>query len=319
MTRWGQSKSGSLRYKCPACQKTFTPQKKIRRDRYFSLFKSWVATGAALKTLKRFRGRPVSERNLRRYFDKFLNKPPLVKPLALPQTIYLKVDGHYFGHWGCLLVFKERTNVIFWDFVERENYFNYSLNLGRIRELGYDVAGVTSDWHGSLVSAVRSVLPDVPHQRCLVHTQRFCQSLLTQHPETEAGRNLLELVKLLNQIRNHSEKRIWLAWLKRFEERYGDFIKQRTHGTNPEGRPGWWFTHRNLRRAFLALRNSLPNLFLYLNNSHVEKDTNGLESEFSHLEGKLSNRRGLKRPARINYLKWYCYLKSVHFNGRKSI
>lgn len=200
----------------------------------------------------------------------------------------------------------------------RENYFNYYLCFSRLKELGYVILGVTSDWQGSLVSAVKTTFPDIPHQRCLVHTQRLCQSLLTRKPETEAGRNLLELASLLNSIKAPSEKAVWLAWLRRFEQRYGDFVKQRTYGINSKGKNGWWFTHRNLRRAFMTLKTSLPNLFIYLDNPNIGKDTNGLESEFSHLEDKLANRRGLRRSARINYLKWYCYLKSVHFPGHKS-
>lgn len=318
MVRWGRSLSGSLRFKCEPCKQTFTPKKRIQSRRYQALFRKWVVSGTTLNILKQLKGRVVFERTLKRHFHKFLKQSPQLRPLKSRQTIYLKIDGTYFGHWGCLLVFKEGTNIIYWDFVVRENYFNYTLNLGRIKELGYDVLGVTSDWHGSLVSAVRSVFPDIPHQRCLVHTQRLCQSLLTRKPETEAGRNLLELASLLNSIKTPSEKGVWVCWLRRFEERYGDFVKTRTYGINKEGRRGWWFTHRNLRRAFRTLETSLDHLFIYLGNTHIEKDTNGLESEFSHLEDKLANRRGLRRSARINYLKWYCYLKSVHSKNRKS-
>lgn len=265
------------------------------------------------------RGRSVSITTLWRHFQRFLERPPQPQLLKLRKQIYLKIDGKYFGRHGCILVFKEGTNIIHWDFVERENYFNYTFNLGRIKELGYDVLGVTSDWHGSLVSAVKWALPEIPHQRCLVHTQRFCQSLLTKKPETEAGQNLLELVRLLNLIRNQGEKGVWIAWLSRFEKRYGDFVKQRTYGTNKEGKKGWWFTHRNLRRAFLTLKNSLPNFFIYLDNPQIEKDTNGLESEFTHLIDKLRGRRGLKRKNRSSFVRWFFYLKSIHFKRRKSI
>lgn len=234
--------------------------------------------------------------------------------MKVRRVIYLKIDGKYFGRWGCLLVFKEGTNIIFWDFVERENYVNYTRNLGRLAASGYDVFGVTSDWHGSLVSAVKSAFLDIPHQRCLVHTWHLCRRLLTKHPATEAGQNLLELAGLLNGIKTHGDKGVWLAWLRRFEREYGDFINQRTY--HEDGRH-WWFTHRNLRRAFRTLKSSLPNLFIYLDNPLIEKDTNGLESEFSHLGGKLAHRRGLKREKRINFLKWYFYLKSVHFQYRK--
>lgn len=269
--------------------------------------------------MTQIKGCSVSAITLWRHFDRLLENPPLLKPLTTRKSIYLKIDGKYFERWGCILVFKEGTNVIYWDFVVRENYFNYTINLGRIKELGYDILGITSDWHGSLVSAVKRALPEVPHQRCLVHTLHLCQRLLTKHPETEAGENLLELVSLLNDVKTDGDKSAWAAWLKRFEKRHGEFISQRTYGMNKEGKNSWWFTHRNLRRAFVTLKKSLPNLFIYLDNPNIEKDTNGLESEFSHLKSKLGNHRGLKRERRINYVRWYFYLKSVYFEQRKSI
>lgn len=272
-------------------------------------------SGTVISILKQLKGSSVSGRTLKRYFRKFLEQTPWPNPLKTKRSIYLKVDGKYFGRWGCALAFKEGTNIVHWDFVERENYFNYLLNLGRLKELGYDVLGVTSDWHGSLVSAIKSALPGVPHQRCLVHTLRLCQRLLTKKPETKAGQNLLELVGLLNGTKNHDDKRVWIAWLKRFEKRYEDFINQRTYS---EDRRHWWFTHRNLRRAFRTLKSSQPNLFIYLDDPLIGKDTNGLESEFSHLVSKLANRRGLTREKRINLVKWHLYLKSVHFRYQKS-
>ena len=68
--------------------------------------------------------------------------------------------------------------------------------------------GITSDWHGSITSASKNRYPDIPHQRCLVHTQRFCQMYLTQHPETEAGIKLLEIIRSLHQ--KYSQN----TWLK---------------------------------------------------------------------------------------------------------
>jgi len=121
---------------------------------------------------------------------------------------------------------------------------------------------------------------------------------------------------MLNDVKTQSDKTVWTAWLKRFEERYGDFIKQRTYH---EDRRHWWFTHRNLRRAFLTLKKSQANLFIYLDNPNIEKDTNGLESEFSHLLQKLTNHRGLRRRKAISFVKWYLCLKSICFEERKFI
>jgi len=198
--------------------------------------------------------------------------------------------------------------------VVRENYFAYCLNLGQIVQLGYVIKGITSDKHGGLTAAIKS-LSDVPHQHCLVHLQRSCQSLLTRSPQAEAGIQLLELVRLLNTINNHDEVNIWLKWFERLEKRHEVLIKERSYGINEQtGRNTWWYTHRNLRRAFRTIQNSKDNLFLYLDYPRLSKDINGLEAEFSHLKGRLNLHRGLKRERKINFVKWYFYFKATAKN-----
>lgn len=254
--------------------------------------------------------RGVSPNTLRRHFDKFLDRvPEAVGPNKgkLPLEIYIKADGKYFGHWGCIVVFKERGNIIYWDFVLRENYFNYLLSFSKIKDLGYKVLGLTSDWHSSLVASFKTAFPDLPHQRCLVHTQRECEALLTKNPETEAGRDLLQIVKLLNAIKNINERDIWILWLTRFGKRYEAVLKERTYS---EDKTHWQYTHRKLRKTYRMLDGSLDHLFLYLENENIEKDTNSLEAEFKHLKKKLAVHNGLKRSRRINFNKWYFYLKS---------
>jgi len=266
-----------------------------------------VLTSSTIETLTKFKGLKVSPSTLRRHFNTFLNKPPLPRPPEGGLGIYLKADGKYFGSWGCVLVFKESGNIIFWDFVIRENYFSYLRDFSEISRLGYEILGVTSDWHGSIVSAVKKLFPEAPHQRCLVHTQRFCAALLTRRPETEAGVRLLEIVRFLNQIKNTDEKEIWVKWLLRFEKRYLVVINERTIS---EDRKHWWYTHKNLKRAFRTLKSCLDHLFLYLTFPSLSKDTNGLEAEFAHLKQKLSVHKGLTRKRKINFVKWYFFLKS---------
>ena len=227
--------------------------------------------------------------------------------------VYLQIDGTYFKRWGCALVYKAGQRIIFNSFTLRENYFSYLLDLIKIMELGYVIKGVTSDGCSSLDSALKTLFDDkqnpIPHQRCLVHLQRQSQTFLTKKPETQSGVELLEIVKQINNIKNHYEKEIWLKWFKRFEKRNTQVLNQRTY-INKEGKITWWYTHKNLRRTYRTIKNSLSNLFLYLDYPNLPKDTNGLESEFSHLKRKLSLHRGLKRHRKINFIKWYFYLKS---------
>lgn len=254
---------------------------------------------------------------MRRHFHRFLNNPPAPKPLEELEEIYLKVDAKYFGRWGCLLLYKAGRNLIYWSFVKRENFANYIYDLTQIKGLGYIASGVTSDWHGSLVSAVDYVFKgNIPHQRCLVHTQRLCESLLTKNPQTEAGVHLLEIVKDINQIRNHYEANLWVNRFSFWEKDYGHLTKQRSCGVREDGRRTWWYTHKNLRRAFRTLKATLNHLFLYLDHEGLEKDTNGLESEFSHLKQKISMHRGLTRERKIKAIYWFCHFKSQERKSR---
>lgn len=262
--------------------------------------------------VKNFRRGYVSPETLRIHFRKFLNNPPTPEPLKEPKEIYLKADAKYFGRWGCLLLYKEGRNLIYWSFVRRENFFNYVYDLAQIKKLGYIVIGVTSDWHGSLVSAVNNAFKgEVPHQRCLVHTQRLCESLLTKNPKTRAGINLLELVKQLNQVRNHYEADLWTNRLTFWERDYGYLTTERTYDFKEDGSRTWWYTHKNLRRAFRTLKITLNHFFLYLDYGGLDKDTNGLESEFSHLKQKINMHRGLTRERKIKAVYWFCHFKSL--------
>lgn len=170
---------------------------------------------------------------------------------------------------------------------------------------------VTSDKHGSIASAVKFMFPNIPHQLCLVHIQRRCQTLLTKKPETQAGRDLLELVLFINKIKSHCDKQIFLKWLERYEFKWSQFINKRTYSKDKGISKKWWYTHKNLRFAFRTLKYSTDNMFFYLDDSSIPKDTNGLEAEFTHLKTKVNIHKGMKRERKINFINWYWYLKST--------
>ena len=62
----------------------------------------------------------------------------------------------------------------------------------------------------------------------------------------------------------------------------------------------------------MTLKATRDSLFLYLDYPDLPKDTNGLEAEFSHLKQKLGAHRGMKRSRKINFIRWYFYLKSIY-------
>ncbi len=177
-----------------------------------------------------------------------------------------------------------------------------------LRELGYIVKGITSDWHGSLTGAVKYTYKEtILHQRCLVHTQRRCKSLLTQNPKSCAGKQLLEMITFLNKITNKYEKKIFLKWFERLQEKYHSYLKKRTYDVKEDGSKTWWYTHKNVRAAYRVISSSTNHLFCYFDDDNLDKDTNGIESEFSHLKQKINMHRGLRRRRKIAAIYWYIF------------
>jgi len=252
----------------------------------------------------------------------FLDKPPLPVKINYSDKLfknevqhlpplYIKIDATYFGRNRCLIVIKDQYgNFIYWSFVSRENFFNYKQDLINISKW-YNIKGITSDWNGSLVSAVKHILPKIPHQRCLVHLQRRCQSLLTRKPKSRAGKELLKLVKSINQLDTKQKANKWLYRVYAWHEKYENYIKQRTYHIKEDGTKTWWYKHKNTRASYRTIIKDTDHLFLYLNNKNLDKDTNGLEVEFSYLKHKLRTHRGLKTKRKVAMMYWYLHFKNL--------
>ena len=128
--------------------------------------------GVSVEELVDISGIDLSPKQLTRYFHKFLNYPVEFKKLDSPKEINLKCDAKHFGRYGCTMVFKERGNIIFWFYAEKENYFNYLYCFSILQKLGYIIVSVTSDKHGSLVSAVKTVYPHSPSILFSTYTEK---------------------------------------------------------------------------------------------------------------------------------------------------
>lgn len=252
----------------------------------------------------------VPTRTLWRHIERHLRTLPPHYPSVCSPAIFLKVDATHLGRWGCITVYKAGTRILYWQFSVREDYDTYCKGILWLLKKGYTIKGVTSDWHAGIVAAVKTILPQIPHQRCLVHTQRLALSYITTRSKTEAGQDLRRIVLELNKLHTMYEARIWERWLTTWEKRYKELLKERTYGQTNDKR-SWWYTHKYLRRAYRIFTSSPNNLFLYLTNQGLPKDTNSLEAEFTHLKDKLRIHHGLKRKKRVALIQWYFFFKSM--------
>ena len=85
------------------------------------------------------------------------------------------------------------------------------------------------------------------------------------------------------------------AW----ERRFGLRIAQ-----SPE--TGWVFS--DLKRARSMLLAALPDMFRYLDDTHIPRTTNALEGYFGRLKQRYRQHRGLARHNRDAYFRWYVHL-----------
>lgn len=157
------------------------------------------------------------------------------------------------------------------------------------------------------MKAIKSALPDIVIQRCLVHLQRMYLLWLTRHPQSNAGIELRQLVLMLLKIKTANDRLHWIQQLDTWYHQYKDYINKLT--LNEEtGR--YWYKHRLLRRSYFTIKRALPNMFHYIQNNRIPNTTNGIEGFFSHLKNHLDIHRGLTPKHRIDFIKWYIYLSN---------
>ncbi|MFH1712793.1 MAG: transposase [Candidatus Jacksonbacteria bacterium] len=192
-----------------------------------------------------------------------------------------------------------------YSLTDRENFESFFSDLEQLKVSGLQVDSITSDGQKGLIKAVKQIFPQAIHQRCVIHVQRMSLNYLTRFPKTEAGKMLRILVVKLHEIKSYQRRDIWIKLFNRWCEEYDDFLKEKSE--SPSGRK--WYTHKLLRRTRSLIKNALPNLFHYVDDSKIPKSTNGLETRFSYLKNNLKIHRGLTKKNRRNFILWYNYFK----------
>ncbi|MBI5538892.1 MAG: transposase [Bacteroidia bacterium] len=243
---------------------------------------------------------------MRILFKKFLENPLKTK-IKPSDKCYLVIDGTHIKNNFCVLNYLDSglKYLQYYRTVERENYYDYTTDLEFLKQIGIIPFSITSDGQRGLLKAVRDVFPSVVHQRCIIHIQRMSLIYLTRNPKTGAGITLRYWVKKLHKIDNHDKRDYWIRQFDGWCRKYSSFLKEKSESLS--GRK--WYTHKLLRRTRSLIKNALPNMFHYLDNPHIPKSTNCLETRFSYLKNNLKIHRGLSKKSRQNFILWYNYFK----------
>ena len=247
----------------------------------------------------------VTIQTIRTLFQHYLNNPPIPK-IKPNNNCHLIVDGTYTSDC-CIVNYLDNDlgYLQFYSIIERENYYNYLIDLELLKQSGLNIVSITSDGQKGLIKAIKMALPNVINQRCLIHIQRMSLVYLTRFPKTEAGITLRYWVRKLHQIGSYEKRDFWIMQFESWCRKYDSFLKEKSE--SPSGRR--WYTHKLLRRTRSLIKNALPDMFHYLDDPQIPKSTNGLESRFSYLKNNLAIHRGLPKKNRKNFIVWYNYFK----------
>lgn len=290
MIRWGKTAKGTPRYRCSLCKATGVRRRSDRSEKNKEvLFERWLLSTETLERIAHVRN--GAKASLVRSFDCFWKKP--VVPFSYQgESSVLIVDGIVLGRGSSVLIAIDGNGIpITWLSCEREASTSWGELFWQVKAEGFSPSVIVSDAQKGLLKAMKEVFPGIPHQRCMTHIVRLARAWLTRKPKTLAGQDLRAIVGTLYSIWKKCEAARFTRLVFSWEEKYGEFLKERS--VSPETRRVW-YTHRRLRKARSLVLGALPDVFTFLESQDVPRTTNKLEGGVnSPLKALLRHHRGL--------------------------
>lgn len=230
-------------------------------------------------------------------------QPGLPPVSTIPDAVI--VDGIWISSWCLLIAINETGNVLAWQWCGGESIAAWSALLEQIP--APDV--LVSDGGSGLPTALRTIWPDVKHQRCLFHLQMNITRHLTRNPRTDAGRALRALVMQLSEVTNIDQAIAWRVRLDHWWRAFGHLTRERTMFVNGQ----FGFTHHRLRKAWLLIRLVVHRdvLFTHLTTG-CPRTTSRLEGGInSQIRALLRHHRGMSEEHQKRAVEWFLTLHEL--------
>ncbi len=154
---------------------------------------------------------------------------------------------------------------------------------------------MTIDGRKGYEEAIRDILGPVPIQLCLFHANAIVRRYVGNHPNTDAGKDLLKLVGKIKYI----EPENFVACYKNLEFKHRKILSKslvKHSRTKQKVRIAYRFVDNNMHRVFTF--KDFPDL-------NIPTTTNHLEGLFSHLKEKINIHRGLSKNNKKNAIKFF--------------
>ncbi len=175
-----------------------------------------------------------------------------------PCEVVILVNATYWGHDFGVITIKDahRKNVLWKKFIYRnERIADYSEGVKYLEDNHFRIKGIVCD---GLCGLTRS-LERYPVQYCQFHQVKFVSQKLTKHPESEAGKELLDLCRLMFR----TDKESFIGALDKWYARYNEYLFERS---DPDEKERTHYLHKRLRSAYLSLYRNMDNMWIWYDN-----------------------------------------------------
>jgi hypothetical protein len=219
-------------------------------------------------------------------------------PEIVPQSTVVIADTTFWGrHYGvCVFRSSELKKNIWWHEVASELMAHYYYAKKILEERGWSFTAAVVDGRKGLFN----VFKGIPVQMCQFHQIKIVIRYITTRPKTEAGKELLALIRTLTKTTEAEFTLVLTAWHTKWES----FINEMTVSTFISGTTTSYHTHKGVYSAYHSLKRNLPYLFTYQKypELHIPNTTNDLDGSFSALKKKLAAHHGLRKDRRYKVI-----------------
>lgn len=277
-------------YKCKSCGKQFVGG--VRRDKS-QVITDYVEGKQTLNQLASKYG--VSSKTISRD----LGGMRYVQKISKDKEVTIQMDTTYWGRNFGLMVIKDalRKKILWRKYVRHETVADYKEGVWWLMSQGFKIYGAVIDGMKGLAQS----LP-FPVQLCQFHQMLMVRRYLTQEPELDASRELLELVNSITKM----DKESFIGLFNEWYERNKDVVNERVHDRRIKRKTPPYMRPR-LRSAYLSVKRNMPLLWTFYDHQElgIPNTNNGLEGIFSDIKTKLRVHSGISREHRKKLIDEY--------------
>lgn len=278
-------------YKCKDCRRQFLGG--IRRDKS-QVITDYVEGKQTLGQLALKYG--VNERTIRRDLEGMR----YVQKISKFKQVTIQMDTTYWGRRFGLMAIRDalRGKVLWRKYVTHETIADYMEGIHWLEKNHFKIYGVVID---GMKGLARALYP-YPVQLCQFHQMLIIRRYITQNPDIEASKVLLDLANNITKM----DKESFVGALDNWYDKYKDIVNERVQDkrikrkTPPYMRP-------KLRSAYLSLKRNIPLLWTFYDHPEtgLPNTNNGIEGMFSDLKTKVRVHNGISKENRKKLLDEY--------------